>query len=200
MAAGFGMGGRASLLFCPSKLYYIQQCEKRILSDLKGLIYILLPICELERTTEVRNMSDLKLVAVRKEVVAYLMDCPSESFLAYKDKGDDGFVVIAPTGQKYTFSVKQLEQGLIAMDLDRAAKAVEQARARPEPPAEPLKAEPEPEPPAMDEELEAELDKADARREVKEAREAKEKEALETKPTAKKKPARKRTTRKKTKE
>lgn len=87
-------------------------------------------------------MSDLKLEAVRKEIAAYLLDCLPESLLAYKDKGDEGFVAIAPTGQKYTFSVKQLEQGLIAMDLDKSAKAAEQARAMPEPQAEPPKAEP----------------------------------------------------------
>lgn len=147
-------------------------------------------------------MSDLKLEAVRKEIAAYLLDCLPESLLAYKDKGDEGFVAIAPTGQKYFFSVKQLEQGLIAMDLDKSAKAAEQARAMPETQAEPPKAEPEPEPVTRDEELEAELDKADAKREEKEAVAEIEIEALETKP-AKKKPApkttRKRTTKKTTK-
>jgi hypothetical protein len=72
----------------------------------------------------------------RKEIAAFLIDAPSETFIKFVDLGPDGVVVIAGDGKKYRLSVEQLERGALAASMTQTLEQAGAVNA----PLEPVKA------------------------------------------------------------
>jgi hypothetical protein len=58
----------------------------------------------------------------KKYAIAIILDCQEEDIIAWRELADGGVTVIGPTGQKFTYSKKQLKDAVQSSQLNSKGK------------------------------------------------------------------------------